>query len=73
MENEVPIAKKIRILRLRKNLTQRQLAKRLMVAHNTVSQYENGTICPSVFTVVQLSRLFNVTTDYLLGVQESEY
>ena len=58
------------MLRQEHNLTQRQLAERLNVAHNTVSQYENGLNYPSLQSVLQLARMFNVTTDYLLGATE---
>ena len=68
----VPIAPRIKGLREGLRLTQRQLAAKLQVAHNTVSQYENGTIYPSLGMVVELAQIFDVTTDYLLGA-DKEY
>lgn len=64
---KVPIAQRVKTLREEYNLTQRELAERLRVAHNTVSQYENGTVYPSLGLVVELARIFDVSTDYLLG------
>ena len=61
----------IRICELRTSLgwSQVELAKRLGVAKQTVSNWENENIQPSIEMLVRLSRLFNVTTDYLLGLE----
>ena len=45
-----------------------QLAKRLNVSKQTVSNWENENIQPSIDMLVRLAKLFNVTTDYLLGL-----
>ena len=44
------------------------LANKLGVAKQTVSNWENENIQPSIEMLVRLARLFNVTTDYLLGL-----
>jgi transcriptional regulator with XRE-family HTH domain len=67
---EIPIAERIRELRLKENLTQRQLAASLKVSANTVAKYEGGGYYPSLCTVVKLAKEFGVSTDYLLGVKE---
>lgn len=48
--------------------TQVELAKRIGVAKQTVSNWENENIQPSIDMLVRLAKLFNVTTDYLLGM-----
>ena len=48
--------------------SQVELAKRLGVAKQTVSNWENENIQPSIEMLVRLAKLFNVTTDYLLGL-----
>lgn len=60
-----------RISELRTSLgwSQVELAKRLGVAKQTVSNWENENIQPSIEMLVRLARLFNVTTDYLLGLE----
>lgn len=60
-----------RICELRTALgwSQVELAKRLGVAKQTVSNWENENIQPSIEMLVRLSRLFNVSTDYLLGLE----
>lgn len=59
-----------RICELRTSLgwSQVDLAKRLGVAKQTVSNWENENIQPSIEMLVRLAKLFNVTTDYLLGL-----
>ena len=55
-------------LRMQKSLTQEQLAKRLWVTKSIVSAYELGTRFPSLDVLIKLSYTFNVSTDYLLGI-----
>jgi transcriptional regulator with XRE-family HTH domain len=59
-----------RIAALRKNgsMTQTELAERLRVTHQAVSKWERGMSMPDVQNLVDLSRLFRVTVDDLLGV-----
>ena len=55
-------------LRTASGWSQVDLAKKLGVAKQTVSNWENENIQPSIEMLVRLARLFNVTTDYLLGL-----
>ncbi len=66
MENE-----RIRQCRLRKGLTQREVANAIYVAPNTYSRYESGDRKIDIKTIVQLAKFFNTTTDYLLGMPDS--
>ncbi len=59
---------KLKKLREEKNLTQKQVADRMSLDTSTISSYESGTIVPSVEVLLGLARLYNVSTDYLLGV-----
>lgn len=60
-----------RICELRTALgwSQVELAKRLKVAKQTVSNWENENIQPSIEMLIRLAKLFNVTTDYMLGLE----
>lgn len=62
-----------RICEIRTSLgwSQVELAKRLKVAKQTVSNWENDNIQPSIEMLIRLSKLFNVSTDYLLGLEEA--
>lgn len=59
-----------RIKNLRENmgLTQSQLANRLGVTRAAVNAWEMGISFPSTALLAELSRLFGVSTDYLLGL-----
>ncbi|MBR1424657.1 helix-turn-helix transcriptional regulator [bacterium] len=69
----IDIGSKIKELRKQKHLTQEQLAKRLWVTKAIISAYENGTRFPSLEILIHLSYVFNVSTDYLLGVSKKQY
>ncbi len=61
-----------RICELRTALgwSQVQLATRVGAAKQTVSNWENDNIQPSIEMLVRLSKIFGVTTDYLLGLED---
>lgn len=58
---------RLKKLRENKNLTQEQLAKKLHVVKSTISMYESNIRIPGADTLNELSKYFNVSTDYLLG------
>ena len=63
----------IKTLRLSHNLSQVQLAKSLNVSKQTVSNWENNNILPSVDMLMKLSGFFSVSTDYLLELDSRRY
>ena len=62
---------RIRELRLAKNLSQVDLAKILGVTKQSISNWENDNIQPSVEMLIKLAEIFNVSTDYMLGLENS--
>lgn len=66
----VNMGDKLHSLRTEMKLTQKQVADRIGLAISAVSSYESGTRYPSYETLVKLSRMFHVSTDYLLGLTE---
>lgn len=58
--------------REKKGWTKTETAKRLGIAGSTYSSYEYGHRNPDNEMLVLISKLFNVTTDYLLGNDEVE-
>lgn len=62
------LSKRIYELRMSFGWTQVQLAQKLGITKQTVSNWENDNIQPSIDMLVKLSRIFNVSTDYLLGL-----
>lgn len=55
-------------LRKTANLTQQQLAERIGVTKSVVSYYELQERTPSPEILIKLTQIFNVTADYLLGI-----
>ena len=51
-------------------MNQVQLAKRLGVTKSAVNSWETGTNSPSLSYIIKLAQIFEVSTDYLLGVNE---
>lgn len=58
---------RIRMLRMKNNLKQEELAKIINVSQASLSGYENGKYEPDNKTLLHLANVFHVTTDYLLG------
>ena len=65
------LGQRINELRQAFGWNQVELAKRLGVAKQTVSNWENDNIQPSIEMLIRLAKLFNVTTDYLLGFDQT--
>ena len=57
---------RIAALRKQTGMSQAELAKRLRISASAVGMYEQGRREPSADTLVALSEIFGVTTDYLL-------
>jgi len=62
-------SEKLKALRTAKKMSQKDLADKVGVAKSVVSFYESGDKFPSYDVLIKISRIFNVTTDYLLGVE----
>ncbi len=60
------VSEKIRTLRKSKGMSQEELAGQVNISRQAVSRWKNGTALPDADNIVQLSKLFGVTTDYLL-------
>ncbi len=58
-----------KIIQLRKSngWSQEDLAEKMNVSRQAISRWENGTALPDSNNILQLSKLFNVTADYLLN------
>lgn len=62
--------KNLRELRTEKNLSQPDLGNIFSVSRQTISSWESGQREPSIDTLVNIAKFFNVTTDYLLGKED---
>ena len=63
-------SEKLLTLRKAKDLTQEQLAEKLDVSRQSVSKWESGQATPDLEKIVEISAIFDVTTDYLLKSSE---
>lgn len=67
------LSERLRKLRKDRNWNQVDLAKKLNVTKQSVSNWENDNIQPSIDMLVKLALIFSVSTDYLLGLDDRRY
>ena len=60
-------------LRKEKHLTQTALALKLNVTQNMISFYESGKNEPSISTLIEMSKIFGVSVDYIIGNSSVPY
>ena len=72
MMDKAAFADRIAKLRVAKGLSQHQLSQMLGVKRSVVSYYESGDRLPSYDVLMEMSRVFNVSTDYLLKGKDAE-
>ena len=65
----VNFGERLKKLRKENKLTQSELAKKLHVSKSIISYYELGDRTPPADILVKLAYVFNVSTDYLLGIK----
>lgn len=71
MQKKKTVGERIRYLRKENGWTQANIADFLHVAEITVSSWERNRTEPDIETIIRISILFHVTTDYLLGKMDS--
>lgn len=59
-------ATKLRQLRMKRKISQKELAKAIYVSNSSISHYENNRCKPSRETIEVLAQYFDVSIDYLL-------
>lgn len=60
----------LKSLRLEKQIGQIELAQKIGVSKGIISLWENGLREPNMFSLILLSKFFNVTIDYLVGLEK---
>ena len=61
----------IRSYRKKNNLSQDELAEKIGVSRQSVSFWETGQTQPTIDNIIALSRIFNISSDELLGNTEN--
>jgi transcriptional regulator with XRE-family HTH domain len=65
------LANQIIFLRKRAGMSQKQLAEKLNVRPSAIGMYEQGRRTPAIEMLIQMSKLFEVSLDYLIIGTES--
>ncbi len=68
--NNNSFGKILKLLRCDKDISQRTLSEEFGVTNQTISLWETGQREPDFDTLVKIAKYFNVTTDYLLGIED---
>ena len=63
---------RLKKLRVKKGLSQQQLAKALGVSTSAIGMYELGQRKPDHDLLIKMSRFFDVSVDYLIGNETSD-
>lgn len=69
-DGDMTLSEKILMLRKQKGWSQEELAEQVGVSRQSVSKWESGTSLPDLNRILDLSRLFSVSTDFLLKEEE---
>jgi len=57
--------------RLKNKLSQEDVAERLNIARSNISKYENGNLEPNIKLLKDFCKIYNVSADYLLEIEET--
>jgi len=66
----IRFGKILKELRLENELGQVALSNALRCSHGIISEWESGKKTPSADTLINIAKFFDVTTDYLLGLED---
>lgn len=69
---KIIVSENISKLRIDRKMTQLELGQALSYSDKAVSKWERGEAIPDAYVLLQMSRLFGVTVDYLLTSHDSE-
>lgn len=69
MFNQVDFGKRVKLFRLRKNYSQKEIALRIGVSEQAVSKWENGECLPDVYNLKLLAQILHISVDSLLDTE----
>ena len=64
------LSKRLKELRIENNYSQYEIANIIGIAQVTYSHYELGRRSVSIQNLVKIAKIYNVSTDYLLGISD---
>lgn len=59
----------LKSLRMENNISQIELANKIGVSKGIISLWENGLREPNMYSLILLAQFFNVSIDYLVGLE----
>jgi len=65
------LSKRLKELRIENNYSQREIADLMGISQVTYSHYELGRRSVSIQNLVKIAKIYNVSTDYLLGLSDN--
>lgn len=65
-------AEKLKEARKNKKLSQEQVAEILNISRSNISKYENGNLEPTIQTLKEFCRLYEISSDYLLDLNDTK-
>lgn len=67
------IGNRIKLLRTESGCTQKVLSEKIGLTPKMISFYENGERIPPIYIVLKLVEIFDVSSDYLLGLSDKRH
>lgn len=64
------LSQRIKELRIENNISQKDLAIACNVKQSCISKWERGATLPDIDMLMTLAEVFNVTSDYLIGLKD---
>ena len=61
---------RLKTLRCEKQLSQKQLADELKTTNSSICDWETGRAEPNIETLINIAKLFEVSVDFLLGLED---
>lgn len=65
------LGERLNKLRQERGLTQQELADLFHISNSTISSYETGNRIPDVEFLLKLSKFYNISSDYIIGLSDS--
>ena len=67
---EIKFCERLKKIRIECKMTQKEVYEALGMSPNGYASYEQGRTQPSVETLIKLCEIFDISADYLLGLDE---
>ena len=64
------LGKRIKELQESKGISQTNVVKEFKLTYTAISRWETGVRTPTLEDIIMLAKFFDVTTDYILGLQD---